>query len=202
VRSRTVAVVVGHDQVEQGAYSEALGVHEWEWCSILGRQIDDALHGLELNSLLYQRSPGGGYRAQMARLTEGINAVQPEICVELHFNAGITWPGACALHWPGSVRGEEAAAALSAACAHAIGGPDLGAVAQDRSWARSETVEGQLRPAGPELWMLKWTSCPAAIAEVFNGSHAQNARAADKARNNNKLAVALALAIRGLLDGW
>jgi N-acetylmuramoyl-L-alanine amidase len=187
-----VALVVGHDERRQGAYSPALDVHEWEWCGALARQLHTELGLRGVESRVFLREPGGRYSEQMAQLCGKINDWQAGyrgLVVSLHFNSTTEdWAGGCALHWPSSAAGRAAASALSAAAAAAIGNRNRGAIAQDRSWSSGR----------PPLWILQLTKAPASILEPFFGSNEEDARAGDAAMRSGELAHALADAIARL----
>lgn len=186
-----VAIVIGHDEVRQGAYSPTLDLHEWQWCGVLARQLDTELALKGIESRIFLRTPGGKYSEQMAQLCDEVNAYTgPKgLVVALHFNSTAEdWAGGCALHWPSSTGGKAAASALSAAASRAIGNRNRGAIAQDRSWGTGR----------PPLYVLQWTRARAAILEPFFGSNEADARAGDRALQSGALAHALAEAIGGL----
>jgi len=184
-----VAIVIGHDERRQGAYSPTLSLHEWQWCSVLARQLDTELGLRGMQSRIFVREPGGKYSEQMAQLCGKINDWQAELVVALHFNSSNEdWAGGCALHWPSSEGGRAAAVALSAAASIAIGNRDRGAIAQDRSWGTGR----------PPLWLLRLTKARAVILEPFFGSNESDARAGDRALQSGALAHGLAEAIATL----
>jgi N-acetylmuramoyl-L-alanine amidase len=184
-----VAVSVGHDEVRQGAYSPTLDLHEWQWCSVLARQLDTELGLRGMESRIFVREPGGQYSEQMAQLCAKINDWQAShrgLVVGLHFNSTTEgWAGGCALHWPSSTAGRALAVALAAAASKAIGNRNRGAIAQDRSWNAGR----------PPLWLLQLTREPAVILEPFFGSNESDARAGDRALQSGELARGLADAI-------
>ncbi len=187
-----VAIVIGHDESKQGAYSPTLDLHEWQWCSALARQLDDELGLRGMESRIFVREPGGKYSEQMAQLCGKVNdwqAGHSGLVVALHFNStSEDWAGGCALHWPSSTGGKAAASALSAAASKAVGNRDRGAIAQDRSWGTGR----------PPLWLLRLTKARATILEPFFGSNEADARAGDRALQSGELARCLADAIGAL----
>lgn len=186
-----VAIVIGHDETRQGAYSPTLDLHEWQWNSVLAAQL---LLELELRSIearIFVRTPGGKYSEQMRDLTDRVNAYTGSdgLVIGLHFNSTTEdWAGSCCLHWPSSTGGKEAATALSRAASRAIGNRDRGAIAQDRSWSAGR----------PPLYLLQWTKSRATILEPFFGSNEKDARAGDRALQSRELAHALADAVLSL----
>ena len=187
-----VALAVGHDERRQGAYSPTLDLHEWQWCSVLARQLHAELGLRGIESRIFVREPGGKYSEQMAQLCGKINDWQSGhkgLVVSLHFNSTTeNWAGGCALHWPSSTGGKAAAEALSAAASKAIGNRNRGAIAQDRSWSSGR----------PPLWLLQLSREVAVICEPFFGSNEADARAGDRALQSGALAHGLADAIARL----
>lgn len=196
-----VAIVVGHSSRDPGAVA-ADGITEHEWCGDLASRLHMACLSRGIRSAVYRR-PDLPYRDAMGVLARGLNAAALRLVIELHFNAlDKTRSGSCALHWPGSVRGQVAAAALSRAASEAIRIRDLGAIAQARSWAQSRFENGRPVPAGPPLYVLQWTRAPAVIVESHFGDNAGDHMAATSARDGGVLPGALADAAGRVLQCW
>lgn len=195
-----VALVLGHSRGAPGARLLQTAIHEWHWNAELLPRLRDELAARGVEALAFERLDGS-YETAMRQLCDAINATNPDLVVELHFNGG-TQSGAEVLHWPGSARGREAAERLSQAVADAIGIRNRGAVAQARSWATAELVDGHLVPAGPPLWILCLTRAPAVIVEPFFGGNPVEAHKATAARDSGELPRAMADTIAGLLTEW
>ncbi|MBR8748697.1 hypothetical protein IX317_000356 [Fusobacterium sp. DD29] len=78
-----VALLIGHNPKDKGAYSNVLGQYEYEYyrdvCSIIN-EIDDSID-------IYTREPIVGYVAQMVPVIEEMNKHNYDFILELHFNA-------------------------------------------------------------------------------------------------------------------
>lgn len=169
-----IALVVGHSADSQNVKAVD-GTTEWQFALEAAQAVAVALRERGMAALIYLRSTElGSYRERMADLTQRVNADRPDLVLSFHWN-GVQpghphYSGALALHWPGSVRGAEMAAAVSAAAARASSIPDHGTIAQARSWASAIWDDsGRLVPAGPPLYILRDTVAPAAILEACNG---------------------------------
>lgn len=183
-----VSISVGHRKSSQGAAGFD-GVQEWAWQRPLAHQIAALLEESGHTATVHERPDVNDYARGMHGLTTAINALSPDVVVELHFNsfaepAGVaSVRGTMGLHWPGSSKGARWAASLSRACAQAIGTRDRGAREQARSWS------------GATLYLLRDTLAPAVILETHYGDDEADHRLATSARDNGELARAIAQAI-------
>jgi len=187
-----IAVVVGHDERNQGAYSLTLDVAEWAFNVPLAAGIVQDLERRGAVARIFERPAGVGYSTAMAQLTSEINQWSADLVVSLHFNSmgDTSFAGCCALHWPSSVRGNMAAAAISEAVSGAVGNRNRGAIAQADSWS------------GAPLYILKNTAAPAVIVESFFGSNPEDASRGRTARDSGELAAAVAGAVYGVVTSW
>lgn len=187
-----IAVVVGHDERNQGAYSLTLDVREWAFNVPLAAGVVQDLEARGAVARIFERPAGVGYSTAMATLTSEVNTWAPDLVVSLHFNsmADTSFAGCCVLHWPSSVRGNLAAAAISEAVSGAVGNRNRGAVAQADSWS------------GAPLYILRDTAAPAVIVESFFGSNPEDATKGRKARDSGALATAIAGAAYGVVTSW
>lgn len=106
-----LAVVVGHNSVAKGACSKYLGEGncEWPWNSKVADYMAKRAsnHGIILR--VFFRTSGGSASTEIRRCYETqVNPWNPDLCMELHYNAG-GGDGAEMLYWPGSVVGETLA---------------------------------------------------------------------------------------------
>lgn len=195
-----LAIVRGHRRSAQGARA-INGDTEWQWAGWLGsRVMADALAAGH-EARVFERPDGDSYGANLATLCAAIDSYAPDLVIELHFDAapsGQPWSGSSAIHWPTSRAGRTWAVQLSAAVARAIGIRDRGARAnagQDgasRSWSRSRRdASGQLRPAGPVLYILRDVRAPSVILETHYGSHGPDHAAALVALESGALSRAI-----------
>ena len=200
-----VAIVVGHDSTSQGARAVD-GVREWTWTRPLATQVAVELERRGRRAGVLLRDTHGGYQAKMKRVAGAITAAGAQVAVELHFNAnGGSGTGRTeVLYWPGSSRGQKLAALMADQVAECLGPKRRRqAVAQARSWAHAEDLDGDGRvdPAGPPLYFLQLTRCPAVIVESHFGDIDSDHTIATEARDDGRLAVAIATAIDSFLRG-
>ena len=187
-----IAVVLGHDDEHQGAYSKTLDTWEWAFNLPVAAGVVQNLDARGAVAKLFERTAGVGYSTAMKVLTDELNAWAPDLVVSLHFNSmgDTSFAGCCALHWPSSVRGNLAAAAISEAVAGAVGNRNRGAIAQADSWS------------GAPLYILKDTAAPAVIVESFFGSNPEDAKKGGAARDSGALSAAIAGAAYGIVASW
>jgi N-acetylmuramoyl-L-alanine amidase len=94
-----VAIVVGHDRVEQGAFSNLLKQSEFVYNSEVAKLI-----GFDT----YFRNTNGGYSTKISELSKRINAKKYDLVIELHFNSFNAIANGCeALYFQGSVKGQR-----------------------------------------------------------------------------------------------
>jgi N-acetylmuramoyl-L-alanine amidase len=94
-----VAIVVGHDKVEQGAFSNLLKKSEFAYNSEVAK-----LTGWDT----YFRDTKGGYSTKIAELSKRINDKNYDLVIELHFNSFNAVVNGCeALYFKGSVKGQR-----------------------------------------------------------------------------------------------
>ena len=187
-----IAVVIGHDEQNQGAYSLTLDVAEWAFNTPLAAGIVQDLERRGAVARIFERPAGVGYSTAMSTLTAEVNQWSADLVVSLHFNSmgDTSFAGCCALHWPSSVRGNLAAAAISEAVSGAVQNRNRGAIAQADSWS------------GAPLYILRDTVCPAVIVESFFGSNPDDATKGGAARDSGALAAAIAGAAYGIVADW
>ena len=106
-----LAVVVGHNSVAKGACSPYLGEGncEWPWNSKVADTMAKRAsnHGIVLR--VFFRTSGGSASTEIRRCYETqVNPWNPDLCMELHYNAG-GGDGAEMLYWPGSAVGKTLA---------------------------------------------------------------------------------------------
>lgn len=95
-----VAIVVGHDKIEQGAYSNLLKQSEFAYNSIVAELIgfDTYFRNEKLN----------GYTTKVNELASRINKKNYDLVIELHFNSFNGVANGCeALYYNGSVKGQR-----------------------------------------------------------------------------------------------
>lgn len=79
-----VAILVGHNSKQQGAFSKELNMSEWEY----NKLIANYLHQKHVDMYdIYFRQPHQSYRSQMQEVLDEINKKNYDLVVELHFNS-------------------------------------------------------------------------------------------------------------------
>lgn len=165
-----IIIVPGHNPESRGAIGIG-GVTENEVMTHLAREFVaganqvEQLRALGLQHPVFEarfRTPNPkGYRQEMLNLVESL-PVEVEAYIELHFDsvsAARPPSGPCALHHPGSPRGEALARKLITAAGAALSLEPRYIRGETRSWA------------GAELIGLTKTKCPAVILELCMGTN-------------------------------
>ena len=75
-----IAIIVGHDPSEQGAYSKALSSSEYKYNCEAAQYLKDIAD-------IYYRPTGRSYKAKMEQLAKEINPKGYDLVIELHFNS-------------------------------------------------------------------------------------------------------------------
>jgi len=144
-----VAIVVGHDKVEQGAFSNLLKKSEFAYNSEVAKLI-----GFDT----YFRDTKGGYSTKIAELSKRIKAKNYDLVIELHFNSFNAIANGCeALYFQGSVKGQRFAEMFVSRIVQEYGTTPRGAK------SRIESDRGGL--------FLKSINAPCIILEPFFGDN-------------------------------
>jgi N-acetylmuramoyl-L-alanine amidase len=141
-----IAIVVGHDSIEQGAFSNLLKKSEFAYYSEVVKLLPFDI---------YYRSTKGGYKSKMEELAKQINGKGYTLVIELHFNSfnGVA-NGSEALYFSGSNIGKRFAEILAEGVAKEYGSTRRGAKAISQTNDRG-------------YWFLKLMDAPAVIYEPF-----------------------------------
>lgn len=134
-RRTPVAILIGHNSVAKGAYSERLDVSEWVYNQSVFAEMRDreAEFGLELRQF-FRKKNARGYAAEIKEAYTAIDAWDPAAILELHFNAAsATATGTEMLHLDGSTKGAILAGAVQNAVVEGLGLRDRGLRARVRS---------------------------------------------------------------------
>lgn len=128
-----VAILIGHNSVSKGAYSEAMQVSEWTYNKRVYNNMVELAgeYGVELGQFFRQKNPNG-YSAEIAEAYSIIDAWQPEVILELHFNAG-GGSGPEMLYWHKSKKGEILAREVQNAVIEALGLPSRGSCRENQA---------------------------------------------------------------------
>lgn len=183
-----IILVPGHSAAAPGA-----GVAPWREYEMHRHTVAHAVArlvgaGIDTRAL-HRTDTIRGYSAKMAELVARINRLSPAAVVEVHYNAGPVGVGdTLALYWPSSPHGRDLAASISAPIAAMLGTRDRGALPQRES------------AAGLPLYMLRDTSCPAAILETHHSDDEDAHRLACLCAQDGALGKALADGILAWLE--
>lgn len=74
-----VAIVIGHNEISQGGYSDILNKSEYDYNSKVAKYINSFYY-------VYNRPNIKGYNSQMNGLAKKINGKDYDLVIELHFN--------------------------------------------------------------------------------------------------------------------
>ena len=141
-----IAIVVGHDSIEQGAFSNLLKKSEFAYYSEVVKLLPFDI---------YYRSTKGGYKSKMEELAKQINGKGYTLVIELHFNSfnGVA-NGSEALYFIGSNIGKRYSEILAEGVAKEYGSTRRGAKAISQTNDRG-------------YWFMKLMDPPAVIYEPF-----------------------------------
>ena len=120
-----VAIVVGHNRSAPGAWLKP-PINESEF--VFNNKVADALIKGDTGNITFKkfnRTPGGGYAAEIDRVYEQVNKWGPEFIVELHFNGG-GGDYTCMLAAEASPMSQECAKIMSEFFATTLGIRDAG----------------------------------------------------------------------------
>lgn len=156
-----LAVIVGHNVKAQGAQRVTDGRTEFDWNSDLAELISKVGPGVRI----FTRTPGGGYSAEIDRVYEEVNRFDPDLYVELHFNAASALARGCETLSSGSNGSIIWCKALQAAQHQILGNPNRGVkILKHRDRGHRSLIAGR---------------APGAILEPYFGSSESDCRVAD-----------------------
>lgn len=151
-----IAIVVGHDKKEQGAFSPYLKKSEFAYHS-------EVIEPLPFD--IYYRSTMDGYMTKMRELAGRVNAKKYDLVVELHFNSFNGVANGCeCLHLNGSALGKRWSEIYCKEIAKQYGVINRGAKAVS---------------SGNGHGFLSLMKAPAIIVEPFFGDHVESLKFAD-----------------------
>lgn len=155
-----VAIIVGHDERSQGAYSRFLNKTEYQYNSAVASHLTGIAD-------IYRRPIKRGYKSAMQALAMQLNAKDYDLVIELHFNAATSSAeGVESLHFGGNDFTKMYAESYCSEIAEHYGSVNRG--------AKSIYNENQRG-----YWFLKLTKAPALIVEPFFGSNQESLRFQD-----------------------
>ena len=142
-----IAVVVGHDKIEQGAFSNLLKHSEFGYHSEVVKHLPFDIY--------YRDSSIHGYKGKMTKLANEINKNNYSLVVELHFNSFNGVANGCeALYFKGSEIGKRQAEIFVDSVIK-----DYLTTARGAKEISKESDRG--------YWFLKLINAPALILEPF-----------------------------------
>ncbi|TMV07916.1 hypothetical protein FGK63_10715 [Ruegeria sediminis] len=151
-----LAVLIGHNSVAQGAFSERLVVSEWHFNQRVYTHLAELAPEYEIEPKQFFRQKSTSYEKEIAEAYAAIDAWGPDAVIELHFNAG-GGHGTEMLYWDGSRKGKLLAEALQDAVLSGLG-------------LRNRGAKG--RRSGRGSSSLKASSKPTVLTEPFFGDSA------------------------------
>jgi len=181
-----LAIVVGHNSASQGAVRKDTGETEFVWNGRLARRMERLAPDYGLDVRVFHRTPGGGYRNEIARVYDEVDAWGADGSVELHFNgaASAAATGTETLT-SGTALSMRLAESVQREVVIALGLRDRGI----RTRARQDRGGGSLH-AG---------RAPAILIEPFFGSSPEGNRATDEDSEQERLADAV---LRGSAEAF
>lgn len=181
-----LAIVVGHNSASQGAVRKDTGESEFVWNGRLARRMERLADDYGVDVRVFHRTPGGGYRNEIARVYDEVDAWRADGSVELHFNgaASEAATGTETLT-SGTALSMRLAESVQREMVIALGLRDRGI----RTRARQDRGGGSLH-AG---------RAPAILIEPFFGSSPEGNRATDDDTEQERLADAV---LRGVAEAF
>lgn len=184
-----VAICIGHSRLvngkTQGGAVSIGGVSEHTYNKSFAESLKTNLASMGIDSFIVDRYEGSGYAAAMKWLGSHIKTKGATLAVELHFNSaspsvsGHEW-----IHWPSSVNGKRLAESVENRFTNSF--PNM---KRRGLLARTDKDSGG--------GFLRYTHCPAIIAEPFFGSNSADWALATEGRI--KMAGAIAFGIKSYL---
>lgn len=146
-----IAVVVGHDKIEQGAFSNLLKQSEFAYHSEVVKHLPFDIY--------YRDSTVNGYKSKMQKLANEINKKNYSLVVELHYNSFNGIANGCeALYFKGSEIGKRQAEIFVE-----------GITKEFKNNSRGIKEISKVSERG--YWFLKLIDAPALILEPFFGDN-------------------------------
>ena len=159
-----IAVVIGHNEIAQGATRVTDGRTEYDWNSELASLIWE--HD-PLNVKVFRRVRGGGYSQEIDRVYKEVDDWGADVSIELHFNASgnpnVSGGETLSSGTSGSLK---LAKLIRSYASEALGLKDRGVKIRRRH-----------ERGGRSLWQGK---APAVITEPYFGSNTKDCLRADK----------------------
>ena len=87
-RKYRLAVLIGHNEVARGAYSDHLAVSEWVYNQRVYRHMAELAPEYEIETKQFFREKSTSYTKEIEDAYALIDAWEPDAILELHFNAG------------------------------------------------------------------------------------------------------------------
>jgi len=109
---KKVAICVGHNSSAQGAMG-SLGISEYVLNSAIANILEQRFRDTGVKVKVFHRLPIQSYTKQMKDLAKRVNKFNPDLAIELHFNAGMSKPkGHEVLYYHDSYNGKKYATQL------------------------------------------------------------------------------------------
>lgn len=157
---RKIALCVGHSREgDKGAYSVG-NKSEWDFNSILARDLSDDLQLKGYSPIVVDFYKGGSYTAAMNWLASFLKSEGVEMAIEFHFNSSDdeSSNGFEYLYWHNSSNGKAMAQSF------------LAAHAEKFQWAKNRGIKPKSSGERGSQFLSK-VHCPCIILEPFFGSN-------------------------------
>lgn len=173
-----LAIVVGHNELRQGATRQDTKETEWRFNTRLAEIIKEQAAAIGIACKVFFRTPGGGYPVEIERVYNEVDRYNPTASIELHFN-GSDNPdvSGCETLISGTASSFKLGEAVQRRMVAALGLRDRGV----KTRARKER-------GGGSLWAGR---APAALIEPFFGSSIKGTAATDTTAELEQLARAI-----------
>jgi len=177
-----LAIVVGHNEISQGAVRTDTHETEYQYNSDLAGRIVDAVSEYDeyVGVKVFYRVPGSGYTQEIARVYEDVDHWGATASIELHFNsAGDPRASGTETFSSGSAKSLILAEEVQMEMVEALGLRDRGIKIRNN------------RTKGRGYLSLVSGNAPAILIEPFFGSSSIGQRATDDEHERRSLAEAI-----------
>lgn len=156
-----IAICIGHNEVNKGAFSLYIKQPEWDYYRAIAERMRDVAD-------IYYRQYVGSYNQEISNLAKAVNKQNYDLVIELHFNAAVPSANGCeALYYKNSIKGRAAAKLYCEVIKTNYGSRNRGAKSLSK-----DTDRGFL--------FLQKMKAPAIIVEPFFGSNKEALEFKDK----------------------
>lgn len=186
-----LAIVVGHNEVSQGAVRSDNGESEFLYNSRLATLMRRVAHEHNLQIGVFFRRPGGGYSREIARVYKEVDDWGADASIELHFNsAGDPRASGTETFSSGSSGSLELAQEVQMEMVEELGLRDRGIKIRNS------------RTKGRGYQSLVAGRAPAILIEPFFGSNGRGTAVSDERHEQEALAEAIIEGAARAMSKW